>query len=116
MGDKKQNSWRELKEELCQPICTGALAAGEALPSIRSLVASKGAHHSTVRKAYDEMLSDGLIEKRKGLSPIVAKDAAAKLQQAKRREFLEIELPRFRKLMESLDLTWSDLENLSPCP
>jgi DNA-binding LacI/PurR family transcriptional regulator len=56
----------QLEEQLTWLIATGALAPGDRLPSIRVLGAELGIHHHTVRQAYLELDSRGLITTRPG--------------------------------------------------
>lgn len=113
MAYRKVNSWRGLKDDLCGEIESGRLGVGDELPSVRSTVAKYGAHHSTVRKAFDELAAQGLITKRKGKCPVVVEGAVEKIRTAQMREFLEVELPNFRARMEALELNWEQLERLS---
>lgn len=110
------NNWEEIKSDICSMISDGRLASGDDLPSVRSLVKERNAHHSTVRKAYDAMASEGLIEKRKNQCAIVTKNAADILRQTDRRRFLEADLPAFQSIMKRLNVTWKDLEVISKGP
>ncbi len=56
----------QLEDRLTWRIATGALATGDELPSIRQLGAALGIHHHTVRQAYVELESRGLIVLRQG--------------------------------------------------
>ena len=106
------NSWSEIRRDLCDAIVEGRLLPGDELPSVRQLVACKKAHHSTVRKALDDMAADGLITKRTAQPPVVTELAAEQILQAQRRYFLEVELPAFRERMIAMSVSWSDLQSL----
>jgi DNA-binding LacI/PurR family transcriptional regulator len=56
----------QLAEQLAWLIATRALAPGDPLPSIRTLAASLGVHHHTVRQVYKDLQGDGLISIRHG--------------------------------------------------
>ena len=60
-------------------IATGALAAGDRLPSIRRLGATLGIHHHTVRQAYLELNGRGLIALRQGAAAIVREFSGLRL-------------------------------------
>lgn len=115
MSGANFNSWLDIRAGLCDAIVAGQLSPGDELPSVRMLVACKKAHQSTVRKALDDMAAEGLIIKREGRSPVVAEHAAETVLQARRRYFLEVELPAFRKRMVAMDVTWADLQTLDNC-
>ena len=61
----------QLEDQLTWLIATGALAAGERLPSIRRLGATLGIHHHTVRQSYLELDARGLIDLRQGAGATV---------------------------------------------
>ncbi|MBL6751582.1 MAG: PLP-dependent aminotransferase family protein [Nevskia sp.] len=56
--------YRELVEELSHLIRSGALRAGEKLPSVRALRRQRGVSQSTVLRTYDELQRRGLVEAR----------------------------------------------------
>jgi DNA-binding transcriptional MocR family regulator len=56
--------YRAVTQELSDMIRGGSLAAGDQLPSIRSLCQSRGVSPATVLKAYETLEAGGLIESR----------------------------------------------------
>src|SRR5580658_2035342 len=56
--------YRTVTQEISGMIRDGSLAAGDQLPSIRSLCQSRKLSPATVLKAYESLESDGLIESR----------------------------------------------------
>ncbi|HKX26376.1 MAG TPA: PLP-dependent aminotransferase family protein [Blastocatellia bacterium] len=53
---------RQIYEEIRKSILTGRLAAGEVVPSTRSLARSLGVSRSTVTQSYDQLVSEGYLE------------------------------------------------------
>lgn len=53
--------YEQIVNQLKNEIVTGALVAGEALPSIRGLAAELGVSVITTKRAYEELEKDGLI-------------------------------------------------------
>ena len=65
-------AYRQLYEQLSQQILSGELPPGTTLPPIRTVSKELGVSVITVRNAWDELISDGLIESRTGSGCFVA--------------------------------------------
>lgn len=85
-------------------IVTQRVRPGEQLPSARDLAAELRVNFHTVRKAYQELEADGLLESRRGLGTFVA--ATARTAQAELRRLA-------KKHVEALlgDLAGSDVDH-----
>ncbi len=59
-------AYLQLHAHLVDAIETGAWPAGQALPSERDLAAALGLSRMTVRRAFEEVVRDGLVEQRRG--------------------------------------------------
>lgn len=59
-------AYLQLKEQLSLAIDDGTMPAGSALPSERGLADSLGLSRMTVRRAFEQLVSEGLIEQRQG--------------------------------------------------
>jgi GntR family transcriptional regulator len=70
----------QLVEQVKHAIETGALKAGDQLPSIRPLAEELVINANTVAKAYRELEREGVVELRQGAGAFVA--AAARAQAA----------------------------------
>ena len=68
----------QLVEQVKHAIETGALRAGEQLPSIRPLAEELVINANTVAKAYRELEREGVVELRQGAGAFVADTARAK--------------------------------------
>lgn len=64
---------QQVREQLAWLISRGVVAAGDELPSVRSLAASLGINYHTVRSAYRRLEADGLVETRPGRRSRVAR-------------------------------------------
>ena len=64
--------YRQLMEQLRRRVASGALAAGDEIPSVRELALSLAVNPMTVSKAYSLLETEGLLERRRGLSMVVA--------------------------------------------
>ncbi|HET7064703.1 MAG TPA: GntR family transcriptional regulator, partial [Rudaea sp.] len=59
--------YRQLRDRVVAMILDGILKQGDALPSVRQVAADFQLNPITVSKAYQELVDDQLVEKRRGL-------------------------------------------------
>ena len=99
----------QLRATVLQRILSGSLSEGEAVPSVRQVAADEKINPITVSKAYQMLVDEGLLEKRRGLGMFVEAGARDKALVQERDAFLVTEWPRIRARIESLGLDASDL-------
>ncbi len=71
---------------------SGALAGGEALPSVRVLAESLRVNRNTVAKAYSELEMEGVVETRPGTGCFLKLNGSSPLRRAVRSERLAAEI------------------------
>jgi GntR family transcriptional regulator len=64
--------YRQLIEQVKRRVAAGQLKAGDEIPSVRELAQALAVHPMTVSKAYSLLETDGVLERRRGLSMVVA--------------------------------------------
>ena len=101
--------YRQLRERVVAMILDGALKEGDALPSVRQVAADFQLNPITVSKAYQELVDENLVEKRRGLGMYVTEGAREALLKNERERFLREEWPPLRERLQRLGL---DLEKL----
>lgn len=101
--------YRQLRDRVVAMILDGVLKQGDALPSVRQVAADFQLNPITVSKAYQELVDDQLVEKRRGLGMYVAEGARDALLHSERERFLSEEWPVLRERLERLGL---DLKTL----
>ncbi|MBK1637837.1 GntR family transcriptional regulator [Rhodothalassium salexigens] len=111
-----QPIYRQLRDKVVASILDGSLKEGEPLPSVRSVAVDLQINPITASKAYQELVMDQLVEKRRGLGMFVIDGARAKLLEGEKRHFLEQEWPRILQRIEQLGLTAEDLLARAPKP
>jgi GntR family transcriptional regulator len=65
--------YRQIIEQVRLGVTTGALAPGDAMPSVRSLAEQNLVNANTVVKAYAELVRDGVLESHQGKGFFVAR-------------------------------------------
>jgi GntR family transcriptional regulator len=101
--------YRQLKERIVGMMLDEAIKAGEALPSVRQIAAEYSLNPITVSRAYQELVDETLVEKRRGLGMYVTDGARDKLLASEREHFLREEWPA---LLERISRLGLDLEQL----
>ncbi|HBK55447.1 MAG TPA: GntR family transcriptional regulator [Xanthomonadales bacterium] len=99
----------QLKEKVVAMMLDGVLKAGDALPSVRQVAADFQLNPITVSRAYQALVDEELVEKRRGLGMYVNEGAHEKLLASERERFLREEWPKVLERIERLGL---DLETL----
>ena len=99
-----QPIYRQLKDKVVAAIMEGSLREGEALPSVRNVAVDLQINPITASKAYQELVMDGLVEKRRGLGMFVIDGARDRLMEAERDRFINEEWPRVLETIRRLGL------------
>src|SRR5690606_39253218 len=90
-------------------VLEGALKEGEALPSVRQVAAEYRRNPLTVLKPYQQLVDEGLVEKRRGLGMFVSAGAPEALMKDERSRFLKQEWPRVLATIQRLGLDAASL-------
>jgi GntR family transcriptional regulator len=104
-----QPIYRQLRDKVVAMILEGELAEGDALPSVRSVAAEHTLNPLTVLKGYQQLVDEGLVEKRRGRGMFVTSGARTELMRGERARFLEHEWPRILSTIERLGLDKAEL-------
>ncbi|WP_297927476.1 GntR family transcriptional regulator [Metallibacterium sp.] len=96
--------YRQLRERVVAMILDGALKEGDALPSVRQVAADFQINPLTVSKAYQELVDEQLVEKRRGMGMYVIDGARAKLLGSERERFLRDEWPALLERIQRMGL------------
>ena len=96
--------YRQLRDRVVAMILDGALKEGDALPSVRQVAADFQINPLTVSKAYQELVDEQLVEKRRGLGMYVIDGARVKLLGSERERFLRDEWPALLERIQRMGL------------
>lgn len=73
--------YRQVVDQVARAVASGALAAGDELPSVRAVAQQHVVNPMTVSKAYSLLELQGLVERRRGVGMIVREAAPAGLPE-----------------------------------
>ena len=99
----------QLRGTVVQRILTGSLAEGEAVPSVRQVAAEEKINPLTVSKAYQMLVDEELLEKRRGLGMFVRGGARQRALKQERAAFLSNEWPKISARIQDLGLDVKEL-------
>jgi len=104
-----QPIYRQLRDRVVEMILEGGLGEGEALPSVRTVSADYRVNPLTVMKGYQQLVDEGLVEKRRGRGMFVTQGARAQLMKGEKQRFLEHDWPSVLKTIDRLGLDPAEL-------
>lgn len=107
----KQPIYLQIRDRIVVMILDGLLKEGDALPSVRNLAAEYKLNPITISKGYQQLVEEGLVEKRRGLGMFTADGARERLIEREREQFLQQEWPDILERVRRLGLEPRDLLN-----
>jgi DNA-binding transcriptional regulator YhcF (GntR family) len=67
---------------------------------------------NTISRAYNELQNKGIIEHQRGIGYFIADNAKELALHIRREEFTKVHLPILLHQMETLKITWQDLQEI----
>ncbi len=110
--DDNQPIYWQLREKTIAAILDGTLAEGQPLPSVRQVAVDFQINPLTVSKAYQSLVDDELVEKKRGVGMFVREGARQRLLASERERFIKEEWPRLEARLNHLGLSLDDLSRL----
>src|SRR5437016_11290441 len=99
-----QPIYRQLRDRGAHMILDGVLNEGDPLPSVRNVAADYRINPLTVLKAYQQLVDEQLVEKRRGLGMFINAGARNVLLKGERQKFLAEQWPAIHATIERLGL------------
>ena len=96
--------YRQLMAQVRRRIASGQISAGQEIPSVRELAQMLAVHPMTISKAYGLLEAEGLLERRRGLSMVVAAQHTQAAPPASRVELLRPTLEKAAAEVRQLEL------------
>lgn len=97
--------YEQVKDGLRHLVVTGALQAGDKLPSVRALASNLAINPNTIQRAYNELEAEGYIYSVAGKGSFVSGTADA---DAVRRETLRADVKKLLNELRYLGVTEAD--------
>ena len=110
--NEDQPIYRQLRDRVVAMILEGVLGDGDALPSVRNVAAEYRLNPLTVLKGYQELVDEGLVEKKRGRGMFVNDGARGQLLKDERQRFLDKEWPQVVATISRLGLDAQGLARL----
>jgi GntR family transcriptional regulator len=107
--NEDQPIYRQLRDRVVAMILEGVLGDGDALPSVRNVAAEYRLNPLTVLKGYQELVDEGLVEKKRGRGMFVTEGSRDQLLKDERARFLDKEWPLVLGSIKRLGLSATDL-------
>ncbi len=107
--NEDQPIYRQLRDRVVAMILEGVLEDGDALPSVRNVAAEYRLNPLTVLKGYQELVDEGLVEKKRGRGMFVTDGAKPRLLKDERQRFIEKEWPVVVATIQRLGLDPGEL-------
>jgi GntR family transcriptional regulator len=101
--------YRQLRDRVVAMILEGVLGDGDALPSVRNVAAEYRLNPLTVLKGYQELVDEGLVEKKRGRGMFVTDGAQKQLLKDERQRFIEKEWPQVVATIDRLGFVFDNL-------
>lgn len=101
--------YRQLRDRVVAMILEGVLGDGDALPSVRNVAAEYRLNPLTVLKGYQELVDEGLVEKKRGRGMFVTDGARKQLLKDERQRFIDKEWPQVLETIQRLGLDAAEL-------
>lgn len=104
-----QPIYRQLRDHMARAIINGSMKEGDALPSVRTVAVDFQVNPLTASKAYQELVGEELVEKKRGLGMYIVEGARNKLLGAEQKQFLDNEWPAVLKRIQALEIDQNKL-------
>lgn len=104
-----QPIYRQVRDRVVALILDGVLNEGDPLPSVRTVAAEYRLNPITVLKAYQQLVDEQLVEKKRGRGMYINTGARDLLLQGEREKFLAEHWPRVHATIRRLGLTPEEL-------
>jgi GntR family transcriptional regulator len=87
MFDDRSPIYRQIAEQIETEVLRGSLGPDEQVMSTTRYAAFHRINPATVAKAFQQLVDDGVLYKRRGIGMFVSKDAQDKLRARRRKSF-----------------------------
>jgi len=100
----KEPIYLQLKDQIRNMILTGDLKELEALPSVRQVATDYQLNPITVSKAWQYLVDEDLVEKKRGCGMFVKEHAREQLLASDQQKFMQEDWPKIRQRIQDLKI------------
>ena len=109
MFDERSPIYRQIADQISADVLTGTLAADEQVMSTNQYAAFYRINPATAAKAFQLLVEEGVLYKRRGIGLFVAADAREKLQAQHRERFYPDVIDPMLREAEAIGISRNDL-------
>ncbi len=102
--------YRQIADYVYESIASGSWPEAQRVPSVRDLAAQLQVNPNTVMRAYERLQAAEIITNSRGIGYFVAEGAKQRVVELKRAEFFETPLPEIFDTMETLGISWEEVQ------
>ena len=99
----------KIADRLCDDILSGKYREEERVPSIRELAAEYEVNTNPVLRTFDILQRDEIIYQKRGIGVFVSHGAQRRIRHARKKEFVNHELPEFFRRLRLMGMTIEDV-------
>lgn len=99
----------QIAESICDGILSGRYPEDGKLPSVREFAADVEVNVNTVARSFEWLQNQNVVVTRRGLGNFVNTGAKAIVEEIRRREFFDEQVPEFFRTMRTLGITPKEL-------
>ena len=105
-----QAIYLQIADLFCENILTGKWKEGDRIPSVREMAVNMEVNPNTVMRTFNYLQEKEIIFNKRGIGYFVSDDGFEKTKTLRKQDFVTLELPRFFKEMDLLNLSLEDVE------
>ena len=110
--NNQQPIYQQIAEMIREAILSGDLKPGDPIPSVRQMCAEYGINPQTILNATQILITEKIIEKRRGMGMFVTQNAHSELLKAESIKFKEEDLPNILIRGHQLGMTPDEICSL----
>lgn len=104
-----QTIYKQIVNWVFEQILSGNWKPGERAKSVRELAVAFEVNPNTVMRSYEYLQNQEIISNKRGIGYFINDDAAEKILELRRKEFMDEEVPEFLKNMKLLGITIEEI-------
>lgn len=108
--NSSQSIYLQIADYVCERILLKEWKAEDKIPSVRELAVQLEVNPNTVMRTYDWLQQSGIIYNQRGIGFFVSNEGLQQALAAKKKEFMEKDLPVVFRNLYLLGMKWEDLK------